>query len=451
MHTFPKIMPFMEFAVCFYDDFCRQLDTYAGGIAKEGWMYKEAQNIGGWSRRWMVLWPQTPHPQMGQLLFYYKNVEDKEARGVIRILAPVIKAPKTPRPDYYCIRLNAQKVHGDGGIFEPYIEQRKFILGTDEEHDIKAWIESFRACRPKWHVSQEAPSCVGWLLKQGAGQISWWKKRWVELRGTKLSCCFDNEDGGEVKGVYDLSKYDLFMPQPEQVKRDRVFMFIPKPDTEPGESGAAAKAHYFSAETDDEFDKWSVQLRKQMAMASEAAALSTISLSTTFGSVSSRASTTGGELAGVSPEDFDVMNVIGKGGFGKVLLVRRKPAGPDGQLLAMKMMDKTFIIQQEQQRHVNDEVAVLKRVQHPFIVGLECAFQVFYRASCILAKLVRTYHNERSPNAGACACIFRTRRRSFWSLSSWSGATSTSRSSASRARNSARRRRSSSPLRLASH
>ena len=68
----------------------------------------------------MVLWPKTAHPKFGQLLVYFKGPQDQQARGAIRILAPVIKAPKTPRPDYYCIRLNAQKVHGDGSG-EPYI------------------------------------------------------------------------------------------------------------------------------------------------------------------------------------------------------------------------------------------------------------------------------------------------------------------------------------------
>ena len=37
------------------------------------------------------------------------------------------------------------------------------------------------------------------LFKQGGGSITWWKKRWVELRGSTMSVCFDNAEGGEIK------------------------------------------------------------------------------------------------------------------------------------------------------------------------------------------------------------------------------------------------------------
>ena len=39
------------------------LATYLDGFAKEGWVYKEGQHHSGWQRRWMVLWPKTPHPK----------------------------------------------------------------------------------------------------------------------------------------------------------------------------------------------------------------------------------------------------------------------------------------------------------------------------------------------------------------------------------------------------
>lgn len=58
------------------------LATYLDGFKKEGWIYKEAQHHSGWQRRWMVLWPKTPHPSFGQLLVYFRKPEDREARGV---------------------------------------------------------------------------------------------------------------------------------------------------------------------------------------------------------------------------------------------------------------------------------------------------------------------------------------------------------------------------------
>jgi hypothetical protein len=215
-----------------------------------------------------------------------------------------------------------------------------------------------------------------------------WKKRWLEVRGDELSCCFDNATGGEVKGTWSLSEYELALFPGQQAavaRRERVIALIPKPEESSGKARLLRKPSQravtegeaplpsapviFSAEDDEEFNKWSRVLKSKMAMADEGAASE--SMCSSFGTPRSMVDS-GGGTAEVNAGDFDVMNVIGKGGFGKVLLVQRKP---ERTLLAMKVMDKAFILQQEQQSHINSELAVMKQVQHPFIVRLECAFQ----------------------------------------------------------------------------
>ena len=49
----------------------------------------------------------------------------------------------------------------------------------------------------------------------------------------------------------------------------------------------------------------------------------------------------------VSIDDFDIIKVIGRGTFGKVYLVKKKPSGgeDDGQVYAMKVLKKTQILQ----------------------------------------------------------------------------------------------------------
>lgn len=70
--------------------------------------------------------------------------------------------------------------------------------------------------------------------------------------------------------------------------------------------------------------------------------------------------------------DFALLKVIGKGSYGKVLLVRKKDTG---EILAMKMLHKDFIAKRNQIQHTRTERSVLERVKHPFIVQLKYAFQ----------------------------------------------------------------------------
>jgi serum/glucocorticoid-regulated kinase 2 len=71
-------------------------------------------------------------------------------------------------------------------------------------------------------------------------------------------------------------------------------------------------------------------------------------------------------------DDFMMIKVIGKGSFGKVLLVRKKDTG---LIYAMKVLRKENIIKRNQVEHTRTERHVLGYVRHPFIVGLNYAFQ----------------------------------------------------------------------------
>ncbi|KAJ8387651.1 hypothetical protein AAFF_G00152010 [Aldrovandia affinis] len=73
------------------------------------------------------------------------------------------------------------------------------------------------------------------------------------------------------------------------------------------------------------------------------------------------------------PTDFDFLKVIGKGSFGKVLLVKCKL---DRKYYAIKVLQKKVILNRREQKHIMAERNVLlKNVQHPFLVGLHYSFQ----------------------------------------------------------------------------
>eukprot|EP01117_Protostelium_nocturnum_P009433 TRINITY_DN3367_c0_g1_i1.p1 TRINITY_DN3367_c0_g1~~TRINITY_DN3367_c0_g1_i1.p1 ORF type:complete len:429 (-),score=160.17 TRINITY_DN3367_c0_g1_i1:61-1347(-) len=74
----------------------------------------------------------------------------------------------------------------------------------------------------------------------------------------------------------------------------------------------------------------------------------------------------------LSTEDFELLNVIGKGSFGKVMQVKKKD---DGKIYAMKVLNKEAIIARKQVAHTKAEKSILSKIQHPFIVRLHYAFQ----------------------------------------------------------------------------
>jgi len=73
-----------------------------------------------------------------------------------------------------------------------------------------------------------------------------------------------------------------------------------------------------------------------------------------------------------SLDSFKMIKVIGKGSFGKVFLVREHRTG---EMFALKVLRKDNIIKRNQVEHTRTERSVLGYVKHPFIVGLNMAFQ----------------------------------------------------------------------------
>ncbi len=71
-------------------------------------------------------------------------------------------------------------------------------------------------------------------------------------------------------------------------------------------------------------------------------------------------------------DDFTVIKVIGKGSYGKVLLVKKND---DNCILAMKVLKKKYMIKRNQVEHTKTERSILELVKHPFIIHLKYAFQ----------------------------------------------------------------------------
>lgn len=73
--------------------------------------------------------------------------------------------------------------------------------------------------------------------------------------------------------------------------------------------------------------------------------------------------------------DFDLLKVVGKGAFGKVMLVRKKANAGANQIYAMKVLKKSVISAKGQVEHTKSERSILCEIRHPYIVRLRFAFQ----------------------------------------------------------------------------
>lgn len=90
--------------------------------------------------------------------------------------------------------------------------------------------------------------------------------------------------------------------------------------------------------------------------------------------------------------DFQVVDTLGTGTFGRVLLVRLKPhplqpPQQQHQHFAMKVLKKTDIVRLRQVEHVNAERFILARIRHPFIVDLYATFQDTLNIYMLLAYI----------------------------------------------------------------
>ncbi|KAI6234436.1 Ribosomal protein S6 kinase [Aphelenchoides fujianensis] len=72
--------------------------------------------------------------------------------------------------------------------------------------------------------------------------------------------------------------------------------------------------------------------------------------------------------------EFELLNVLGQGSFGKVFLARKIAGSNAGKLYAMKVLKKATLKVRDRQR-TKTERDILAQIRHPYIVRLHYAFQ----------------------------------------------------------------------------
>uniref|UniRef100_A0A672Y772 Ribosomal protein S6 kinase n=1 Tax=Sphaeramia orbicularis TaxID=375764 RepID=A0A672Y772_9TELE len=111
----------------------------------------------------------------------------------------------------------------------------------------------------------------------------------------------------------------------------------------------------------------------------------------------------------IRPECFELLRVLGKGGYGKVFQVRKVAGAASGKIFAMKVLKKAMIVRNAKDTaHTKAERNILEEVKHPFIVDLIYAFQTGGKLYLILEYLSGQYMIEKCfclTPLSVCVCV----------------------------------------------
>ncbi|XP_057588106.1 RAC-alpha serine/threonine-protein kinase isoform X4 [Hippopotamus amphibius kiboko] len=83
----------------------------------------------------------------------------------------------------------------------------------------------------------------------------------------------------------------------------------------------------------------------------------------------------------VTMSEFEYLKLLGKGTFGKVILVKEKATG---RYYAMKILKKEVIVAKDEVAHTLTENRVLQNSRHPFLTALKYSFQTHDRLCFVM-------------------------------------------------------------------
>lgn len=125
---------------------------------------------------------------------------------------------------------------------------------------------------------------------------------------------------------------------------------------------------------DDKLNKPNYYLPKPIPKPARSASPGGNNSSTSSIAATSTSSRDSGRQA-VTDKDFELMKVVGQGGFGKVFLCRKTTAPHKDECYAMKVLKKQHVVSSGLVNTTMAERRILTEISHPFIVKLHYAFQ----------------------------------------------------------------------------
>jgi len=219
-----------------------------------------------------------------------------------------------------------------------------------------------------------AVSKSGLLTKQGH-MFRNWKERWFVLDGHLLKYYKGSgADGtestaqGELKGVIALQGCQVGPCEPKEADgKQNCFKITP----------ASRKIFLIKASDAATRDSWIEAVRKNAGLQSGGdGGSSSLDLMSEPDRATVKNAVTGGD-ANVTLGDFELLKVIGRGTYGKVMQVRRRDTH---EVYAMKVLKKENIFARNDPKDLQHTIAernvlaLINTKEHPFILGLKFAF-----------------------------------------------------------------------------
>lgn len=204
-----------------------------------------------------------------------------------------------------------------------------------------------------------------------------WKERWFVLDGHLLKYYKGSgADGtsvdttGELKGVIALQGCQVTTCEPKEADgKQCCFKITP----------ASRKVYIIKAPDVDTRDSWIEAVRVNAGLqmtGGEGGASSSIDLMGETDRAQTKNAVEGGD-ENVTLGDFELLKVIGRGTYGKVMQVRRRDTS---EVYAMKVLKKENIFARNDPKDLQHTIAernvlaLINTQEHPFILGLKYAF-----------------------------------------------------------------------------
>uniref|UniRef100_A0A667YIH8 non-specific serine/threonine protein kinase n=1 Tax=Myripristis murdjan TaxID=586833 RepID=A0A667YIH8_9TELE len=207
----------------------------------------------------------------------------------------------------------------------------------------------------------------GWLQKRGE-YIKNWRPRYFLLK-TDGSFIGYKEKPQDADLPYPLNNFSVAKCQLMKTERPKPNTFIIR-----CLQWTTVIERTFHVESPDERDEWTEAIQmvadKLQRQEEERIQCSPTSHIDNMAEEEMDISTTHHKRKTMS--DFDYLKLLGKGTFGKVILVREKASG---KYYAMKILKKEVIIAKDEVAHTLTESRVLKNTRHPFLTSLKYSFQ----------------------------------------------------------------------------
>jgi len=206
----------------------------------------------------------------------------------------------------------------------------------------------------------DKPDFSGVLRKKG-GTIKAYRRRYFELRGKHLYY-FKNETTKQPSGVIVLAGARI-----DQDPTKKLQLNI--------KGSKLSRLYELQAENEKDFKEWMAALQtaiQELASVGKTTGKVVEDEKAQLNADKKKSEPVFGAQKKVTLDQFDILCVIGRGSFGKVMKVRRKDTN---EIYAMKVLKKEVVVRENMIGHTKAEKNILQLVNHPFICTLHFAFQ----------------------------------------------------------------------------